>query len=62
MKIILFISRTPYRLSFYGGSLDYKEWYEISKFLSSLEIPHSFFLTTNLIILIYENNKSQQYY
>ncbi|MDC2963096.1 hypothetical protein OAX96_03115 [Prochlorococcus sp. AH-736-K15] len=24
----MFISRTPYRLSFYGGSLDYKEWYE----------------------------------
>jgi peptidoglycan/xylan/chitin deacetylase (PgdA/CDA1 family) len=26
---------------------NYKEWYDISKFLSSLEIPHSFFLTTN---------------
>ena len=24
----MFISRTPYRLSFYGGSLDYREWYE----------------------------------
>ena len=23
----LFISRTPYRISFYGGSLDYKDWY-----------------------------------
>lgn len=23
----MFISRTPYRLSFYGGSLDYKNWY-----------------------------------
>ena len=23
----MFISRTPYRLSFYGGSLDYKSWY-----------------------------------
>ena len=24
----MFISRTPYRLSFYGGSLDYKSWYQ----------------------------------
>ncbi|KGG00322.1 MULTISPECIES: hypothetical protein [Prochlorococcus] len=24
----MFISRTPYRLSFYGGSLDYKGWYQ----------------------------------
>ena len=24
----MFISRTPYRISFYGGSLDYKGWYE----------------------------------
>ena len=23
----MFISRTPYRISFYGGSLDYKNWY-----------------------------------
>ena len=23
----MFISRTPYRISFYGGSLDYKDWY-----------------------------------
>ena len=23
----MFISRTPYRLSFYGGSLDYSDWY-----------------------------------
>ena len=24
----MLISRTPYRLSFYGGGLDYPSWYE----------------------------------
>ena len=54
----MIITKTPYRISFFGGGSDYPEWFNKNLYISCRELPHFFKHKFRIVYSKIENVKT----